>query len=73
MRVTDVTYTRYIHLNNFDAAMHGLEEAFSFMHEGAHEYVSLKNEVCAHLRVYLKWSCVGGAHEYVSLKNEVCG
>ena len=24
--------------------MHGLEEAFSFMHEGSHEYVSLKNE-----------------------------
>jgi len=42
--LADMTHLRYIHLNNFDAAMHGLEEAFSFMHEGAHEYVSLKNE-----------------------------
>jgi len=42
--LADMTHLRYIHLNNFDAAMHGLEEAFSFMHEGSHEYVSLKNE-----------------------------
>jgi len=42
--LADQTHLRYIHLNNFDAAMHGLEEAFPFLQEGVHEYVSLKNE-----------------------------
>ena len=42
--LADESHLRYMHLNNFDAAMHGLEEAFPFMHEGAHEYVSLKND-----------------------------
>ena len=42
--LADMTHLRYIHLNNFDAAMNGLEEAFPFLQEGSHEYVSLKNE-----------------------------
>jgi len=41
--LADQTHLRYIHLNNFDSAMHGLEQAFPFLFE-THEYVSLKNE-----------------------------
>uniref|UniRef100_A0A6U4WMG1 1,4-alpha-glucan branching enzyme n=1 Tax=Hemiselmis andersenii TaxID=464988 RepID=A0A6U4WMG1_HEMAN len=42
--LADQTHLRYIHLNNFDAAMHGLEQTFPFLVEDCHEYVSLKNE-----------------------------
>jgi 1,4-alpha-glucan branching enzyme len=42
--LADWTHLRYCHLNGFDSAMMGLEEAFPFVRPDVHEYVSLKNE-----------------------------